>query len=195
MSTPNERKRLLPGIQGLWHLSWWWSDLRYFCCSIACGEVTQGNSCQGKGATNCCSYHKTTACTEAQSTLWLVLNTYLIETQRSAFLVPTLEISPFYEWKCTWTVRSNNLLDSQGWLARLHRSRTLQMVVSQKVTIALSKASWDPRTKARHRCWKHIFYCCWQVLHFTLLGQAGPARCIYKKTETWAGLLQSWVQR
>lgn len=70
---------------------------QYVCCSVACGEVTQGNSFKVKGATNCCSYHKTTACGEIEGTGWAVLSKHKIETKCLAFLAPTLEIPSFYE--------------------------------------------------------------------------------------------------
>lgn len=70
---------------------------QYVCCSVACGEVTQGNSSKGKGATNCCSYHKTTACGETEGTGRAVLSKHKIETKRLAFLALTSEMTSFYE--------------------------------------------------------------------------------------------------
>lgn len=63
---------------------------QYFSCSVAHGEVTQGNSFKGKGATNRCSV-------AGEGAGWALLSKHTIETQCLAFLVPTLEIPSFYE--------------------------------------------------------------------------------------------------
>lgn len=104
---------------------------QYFSWKISCEEVIQGNSFEGKGATNCCSYDEMAACGRREYARWSVLSKHGTETQCLAFPVPTSEIPLLWMEMCMlckeeWALRLLGMLITGSWIMSLTKGGQLK---------------------------------------------------------------------